>query len=79
MKNSVNSCSVLKDNEEWRIMYSKRNNIGFMSYDNANDIVDEFFKTIFSIYQEKLETPTRESDFIFNSVQILYHKCHNTF
>ena len=50
-----------------------------MSYENPNDIVDEFFRTIFSIYQQKLETPTRESDYIFNSIQILYHKCDNTF
>ena len=27
-------------------------------------------------YQENLETPSKRSDFIFDSVQLMYYKCH---
>ena len=29
-----------------------------------------------SIYQNDLEISVRRSDFVFNSVQLLYYKCH---
>ena len=49
---------------------------GFMTYDNANDIIDELFETPFSRYQDNLETRMEGSEFIFDSVQMLYYKCH---
>ena len=47
-------------------------------YCNINDIVDELFKTFLSRFQINLETSVREreSDFVFDSVQLLYYKCH---
>ena len=47
-----------------------------MSYDNVNDVVDGLFKSLRSRYQHDLETSITGSDFIFNSVQFLYYKCH---
>ena len=47
-----------------------------MSYDNVNDIVDELFESLRSRYQVNLETSTEGSDFIFNSGQLLWYKCH---
>ena len=44
--------------------------------DNANDVVDELFKSPISRNQIGLETSMRGSDFILNSVQLLYYKCH---
>ena len=47
-----------------------------MSYDNTNEIVNEFLEPLLSSYQIGLETSMRGSDFIFDSVQLLYHKCY---
>ena len=47
-----------------------------MSYDNANEIVNELFESLLSRYQICLETSMRGCDFIFDSVQLLYYKCH---
>ena len=43
-----------------------------MSYDNANEIVNELFESLFSIYKTGLETSMKETDFVFDSVQLLY-------
>ena len=57
-------------------MHWKSNNIEFMSYDNANEVVNELFESLLSRYQAGLERSTRGSDFIFDSVQLLYYECH---
>ena len=46
-----------------------------MSNDNANEIVYELFQSLLSGYQAGLETSVRGSDFILDSVQLLYYKC----
>ena len=45
-----------KDTEEECVMHSKSNNIKFTSYNNTNEVVDELFESLFSTYQENLET-----------------------
>ena len=45
-------------------------------YSDANDFIDKLFKSLRSRYQENLETSMRGSDFIFDSVQLMYYKCH---
>ena len=65
-----------KDLDEERVMHSKNENIEFMTYDNANEIVNELFESLLSRYQIGLETSMRGNDFIFDSVQLLYYKCH---
>ena len=65
-----------KDVDEERVMYSKSDNIKFMLYDNANDVVNEIFGSLISRYQIVLEISMRGSDFIFDSVQLMYYKCH---
>ena len=57
-------------------MHSKRNNIEFMSDVNANEVVNKVFESLRSRYQGNLETSMRGSDFIFDSVKLLYYKCH---
>ena len=54
-------------------MHSKSNNIEFMPYDNVNEVVNEPLESLLSIYQNGLETLTRGSDFIIDSVQLLYY------
>ena len=46
-----------------------------MSYDNASEVVNKLFESLFSKYQIGLETSTKGSDFIFKSVQLLYFQC----
>ena len=58
-------------------MHSKSNRLEFMTYDNANYIVDELFQSLFLRYQIGLEISTGGIDFIFDLVQLLYCKCHN--
>ena len=65
-----------KDVDEERLMHSKRDNIEFMSYDNANEVVNKLFESLLSTYLIGLETSTRGGEFIFGSVQLLYCKCH---
>ena len=56
-------------------MLSKSDNIEFMSYDHANEVVNELFESLLLRYQIGLETSMRGSNFIFDSVQLLYCKC----
>ena len=56
-------------------MHSNSDSIKFMSYNDANEVVDELFKSLSSRYQNNLETSMEESEFIFDSVQLMYYKC----
>ena len=47
-----------------------------MTYDNASNIVEEFFKTLISRYQDNLKTRMEGSEFAFDSVWLLYYKCN---
>ena len=67
-----------KDVDEEIAMQLKSDNKEFMIYDSANNIVDEIFESLHSRYQSDLETSTKGSDFIFDSVQLLYYKCYKT-
>ena len=46
-----------------------------MAYDNPEKNINKLFDFLFR-YQNGLETQTRESAFIFDCVNLLYHKCH---
>ena len=65
-----------KDTEEERVMHSNKDNIKFTSYDDANEVVNELLKSLRSKHQERLETSMKGSEFIFDSIQLLYYKCH---
>ena len=49
-----------------------------MTY-NVNDVVDELFESFISRYQIGLKTSMRGSNFVFNSVQLLYYKCREVY
>ena len=57
-------------------MHSKSNNIGFMPYDNANEVPDELFEPLPLRYQIGLKISMRGSNFFHDSVQLFYYKCH---
>ena len=48
----------------------------YKPYSDANYVIDDIFELLRSKYQVNLETSVRESDFIFDSVQMMYCKCH---
>ena len=59
-----------KDVDEERVMYKKSDNKEFMTYDNANNIVDELFTTLPS--RCNLEKRMERSESVFDSAQLLY-------
>ena len=65
-----------KDTEEEHVMHSAGDNIKFAHYNNANKVVNKFFESLCSKYQDNLEISMRQSNFIFDSVQPMYFKCH---
>ena len=60
-----------KDNDEERVMYSKSHNIEMMINDRAEEVIEEIFQSLRSIYQVGFETSMRGSDFIFDCVHII--------
>ena len=60
-----------KDNDEER--YTE-----VITYDNAYEITEEIFESLFPWYQIWLETSMRYCAFIFGGVDLLYCKCHKT-
>ena len=73
---AINFISSKLDDDEECVMHSKSNNTKFMSFDNANEVVTELFEALLSRYQTDLKKSMRGSDFFFDSVQLLYSKCH---
>ena len=57
-------------------MHSSSKNMKFTSYNDANEVADELFESLHSKYQGNLETSMRRSHFIFDSVRLMYYKCH---
>ena len=65
-----------KDSEEEYVMHQSSDNINFPSYSEVNYVTGKLFKSLRSKYPDALETSTKGSDFIFDTVQIMYYKCH---
>ena len=65
-----------KDTEEEHVIHSRSNYIKFTPYNDVNEIVDELFESLRSRYQSTLEKSMRGSEFIFDSGQQMYYKCH---
>ena len=57
-------------------MRSSRGNIKLTSYNAANEVIDELFESLCLRCQGNLETSMRGINFIFDSVQLMYYKCH---
>ena len=62
MENSVNNCNYL--------CFLKRK--GRRAYSDSNDVIEKLSKSLCSKYRDNLETSTKGSDFIFDSVQLMY-------
>ena len=53
-------------------MHLKSDNMQVMTYDKANEVIEEFFDLLLSRYQIGLETSMKGINFIFDSVKLLY-------
>ena len=56
-------------------MHSKSDNIQIMINDEADGIIKELFDSFKSRYQNNLKL-MKGSDFVFDNIRLLYHKCH---
>ena len=68
---SINIISS-KDSDETCNMHAKSDNIETMIGSETDDIIDGLFESLLQIYQEGLEESVRWSEFIFDSVDLLY-------
>ena len=60
-------------------MHSKCDYIEIITYHDANEMIQELFESLLPRYQMSLETTTRDSNFIFDCVNLMYQKCQNKF
>ena len=56
-------------------MHSRSDNIEFMIYDNAEEVIEELFESFLNRYQIGFEASMTGSDFIFDCVRLLHYKC----
>ena len=61
-----------KDVHEELVMNSKGNNTELMTYDNANGAAHELYESLLWRYQISLGASMRGSNFVYDSVQMLY-------
>ena len=62
-----------KDSDESRTMHTKSNNVEIMIGSNTNEIIKDLFKSFLQKYQEGLEESMRGSEFVYDSVNVLYY------
>ena len=67
-----------KDSEEIRTMHTKSDNIETMMGSETDDVINELIDSFLQRYQEGLEEKMRESEFLFDSVDLLYYHLHKT-
>ena len=67
-----------KDSKETRTMHTKSDNIEIMMDSKTDDIINELFESFLRNYQGRLKESIRGSEFIFNSVGLLYYHLQKT-
>ena len=70
---TINYIFSSKDSDETRTMPAKSNNVENMIGSETNEFIEELFKSILQRYQEGLEESMKGSEFIFDSIDALYH------
>ena len=60
-----------KDSNEIHTMHAKSVNIDILMGSETDEIIEELFKSLLQRYQEGLEELMKESNLIFNSVDLL--------
>ena len=62
-----------KDSDETHNMHTKSNNVEIMMGSETDDIIEEFFESLFQKSHEGLKESTKGIKFIFDSADLLYH------
>ena len=72
---SVNFISS-NDFEETGTMHTKSDNIEIMIGNETNEIIKEIFPSLLQKYQKGFEEKMKGSEFVFGSVNLLYHELY---
>ena len=70
------TCISSLDTGEIHTMDSKSDNVKTMMGNKADDVIKELFESFKKRYQEGLETKMKESQFVFESVDLLYYSLY---
>ena len=62
-----------KDSDDTRTMHTKSNNVEIMIGSETDEIIEKLFESFLQKYQAGLVESTRGSEFIYDSVDILYY------
>ena len=62
-----------KDSDETRTMHTRSNNVEIMVGSETNEIIKALFESFLQKYQEWLEESMRGSEFVYDSVDVLYY------
>ena len=62
-----------KDSDETQTMHTKSNNAEIMVGSETNEIIKDLFESFLQKYQEGLEESMRGSEFVYDSVDVLYY------
>ena len=62
-----------KDSDETRTMLAKSDNVEIMMGSEANEIIEEIFRSFLQRYQEQFKESMRRSEFVFYCVDPLYY------
>ena len=62
-----------EDSRETRTMHTKSRNIEIMMGSETNDIIEELSESFLQNHQERLEESMKGSEFIFDSVDLMYY------
>ena len=65
-----------KDSSETRAMHTKSDNIEIMIGNETDEIIKKLFEYLLQKYREGLKKLLKGSEFIFESIDLLYYKFH---
>ena len=60
-----------KDTDEKHVMHAKDDHIEIMIIDTTDEVIKEFFQSLFCIYQIGLETSKKGTAFIMDCIHLL--------
>ena len=69
----INFISPKSDADETPIMHTKSNNKEIMIGTDTNGVIEDLFKSLLQGYQENLEEKMKDSEFVFDGVNVLYY------
>ena len=62
-----------KDSDEARTMHTKGNNVEIMIGSETDETIEDLFESFLQKCQERLEESMRGSEFVYDSVDVLYY------